>query len=256
MLGPVANMTDVLAEDVLAAARAFVATILQNYRQRSGKARVLLKTPDDMGHLTFLLGLFPNAHFVHLYRDGRDVACSTVAQKGKLLGQHLPPYGEINLHNALRRWRDWEENARRAIAGGAIAKSISCRYEDLVADPEPILRNICRFIDVPYSPTMLEFSEQQHDLPQWEAGSQDVRERPTISPASVHGKWKSQIPREQFPAVDAALSATRWKRMGIAAAAKKMRRTRARRPARRSPAACPKAPRFGAGIRPAARPLV
>ena len=111
-LGPVANLSGVSADDVLAASRAFVVTLLESYRLRSGKERVVIKTPDDVAHLDFLVNQFPGADFVHIYRDGRDVACSTVQQKGKLLGKHIPPYGEICLESALRRWKDWEGNIR------------------------------------------------------------------------------------------------------------------------------------------------
>ena len=32
------------------------------------------------------------------------------------------------------------------------------RYEDLIADPEGALRRVCDFVELPYQPTMLQFS--------------------------------------------------------------------------------------------------
>ncbi len=205
--GPVANMTGISDDDVLAAARAFVTTILKNYRTGSGKERILIKTPNDLGELDFLVRLFPEADYVHICRDGRDVACSTVRQKGKFFSARLGRFGKLTLHSALERWKTWEGEARQAIATGRIARAISCRYEDLVAQPETVLASICEFIGISYTPRMLDFADQRHDLPAWEAGSQDVRRHATIDRASV-GQWKRLISAAEFERIDAEFGDT------------------------------------------------
>ena len=199
--GPVANMTGVTDDDVLTAARAFVSTILQRYRIRSGKERVLIKTPDDLGQLDFLARMFPDADYVHIYRDGRDVACSTMRRKGKLLGDNLGSFGNLTLFS-VARWKSWETGARGAIASGLVGRAISCRYEDLVSEPVTVLSRICDFLQITYRPETLEFANQPHELPTWEAGSNDVSRRPTVSQVSV-GRWRTTIHRRHFARVDA-----------------------------------------------------
>ncbi|GLS26064.1 sulfotransferase family protein [Marinibactrum halimedae] len=88
--------------------------------------------------------IWPQAKFIHLLRDPRDVAKSCIGM------------GWVgNVHEGTQYWikpeRHWE----------ALEKSIpesqryTVRYEDLVAEPEKELSKICDFIGVPYSDEML-----------------------------------------------------------------------------------------------------
>ena len=56
----------------------FVASIFDLYGTRRGKAIVGNKTPDSVRRIRTLHGLWREARFVHLIRDGRDVALSLI----------------------------------------------------------------------------------------------------------------------------------------------------------------------------------
>jgi lipopolysaccharide biosynthesis protein/glycosyltransferase involved in cell wall biosynthesis len=90
-------------------------------------------------------GMFPEARFIHIVRDGRDVASST---RGLW-------FGPQTLEEAAKSWlRDIQE-ARKHISN--LNWYLEVRYEDLVVYTEPTLKKICRFIDLPWNASMLEY---------------------------------------------------------------------------------------------------
>ena len=79
-----------------------------------------------------LAELFPEADFVHLVRDGRDVAASFL---------ELGWAGSIE--EAALHWKLRVRRGRRAGARLPAGRYHELRYEELVADPEPSLRRLC-----------------------------------------------------------------------------------------------------------------
>lgn len=201
--GPVANLDGVGEGDVLAATRAFVDTLLAPWAARRGKERLVLKTPKDLPHAAFLARVFPDARFVHVRRDGWDVAASTVRRKGMV---SLGELGDVTLENALRRWVDWEDLLAGMVREGAVRLSATVRYEDLVAAPEDTLRALCVAVDARFDPAMLVWDLTGVELPAWEAGSTDVREHTAIDPGSV-GRFSRDVPLETRRALAAQFGA-------------------------------------------------
>lgn len=119
------------------------------YASRSGKTRWGDKTPLYCRQLLLIDELLPEAHFIHLVRDGRDAAVS-------LRERWFSPGAEIEIQAA--HWRDNVAAARRD--GPRCRHFLEVRFEDLVREPEAILRRICRFIALDYHPEMLRFAER------------------------------------------------------------------------------------------------
>ena len=121
-----------------------VRTVFGVWAATQGKVRYADKTPGYVLHIPMLARLFPESVFVHLVRDGRDVACSFLE-----LGW-ASTVEEAALHWGLR--------VRRGRQGGLTLPSHryhELRYEDLVADPEGSLRRLCDVMSVPFSAHML-----------------------------------------------------------------------------------------------------
>lgn len=104
------------------------------------------KTPLNTLWLPRIERMFPNAQYVHILRDGRDVSLSYV--KAGL-------YGDIA--EAAARWRSSVRAARRHGKRVGPQRFHEVRYEDLVGDPGPTLRSICSFLGLTYSDGMLDF---------------------------------------------------------------------------------------------------
>jgi hypothetical protein len=124
------------------------------YAEGRGKRRYAQKTPINIMNIPLLAGLFPESRFIHLIRDGRDVALSYLDTD----------FGVDTVAQAAIYWRRFVREGRRA--GGRLgpARYREVRYEELLADPERTLRELCRFVDLPYAPSMLEYPRRIGEL--------------------------------------------------------------------------------------------
>ncbi len=92
---------------------------------------------------------FPDALFVHLVRDGRDVA----------LSHRNYPFGAGNIAECADKWRI--EVGRNIRMGAMIGPERYCliRYEDLVLRPEETLERLCGFMGVSYEREMMDYTK-------------------------------------------------------------------------------------------------
>ncbi|MEX2459647.1 MAG: sulfotransferase [Actinomycetota bacterium] len=114
--------------------------------EHHGKRRWADKTPIYVRRVELLAELWPEARFVHLIRDGRDVALSYLGV----------PWGPRSVSRAAWKWRR-DVSAGRA-AGPVLGadRYLELRYEELVADPGEALRRLCGFVELEFHPSMLE----------------------------------------------------------------------------------------------------
>jgi hypothetical protein len=124
--------------------RAFYAT----YAGKFEKSRWGEKTPDYGNIMPQIEALLPEARFVHIIRDGRDVALSK---------RHLwfGPGDSI-----LAQAEDWTQWIMRARGAGARCRHYcEVRYEELLTAPEKVLRQVSDFLQLPFRPEMLAYHE-------------------------------------------------------------------------------------------------
>jgi hypothetical protein len=123
-----------------------IRTFYRLYAQRFKKARWGDKTPPYRRHMPGIQRLLPEAHFIHIVRDGRDVALS---YRDLWFG----PGDGITVQ--ARFWAR-EVRAARAQATG-LQHYLEIKYETLVGDPEATLARICDYLELPYDPGMLDY---------------------------------------------------------------------------------------------------
>jgi len=96
-------------------------------------------TPHNICHLTILRRLFPEAHFVHLMRDGRGVAASL-----------LPlDWGPNSTQKAARFWMRMTGIGLAAAWHLPEERLQTISYEALVRDPRNVLSGLMRFAQLP-----------------------------------------------------------------------------------------------------------
>lgn len=115
------------------------------YAERLGKRRWGDKTPRYLREMPLIERMLPEARFVHLIRDGRDVALS-----GLRAG-----FGPKDVEGQARRWRSSIEQARTEKP----EHYLEARYEDLILEPEKTLRGVCEFVKLPFESSMLRYHE-------------------------------------------------------------------------------------------------
>jgi hypothetical protein len=118
------------------------------YADRAGKPRWGEKTPGYATNMVEIQRALPEAYFVHLIRDGRDVALSAMDRAKKPLTA-----GQV-----AKRWQRRITKARKQ--SRKVNHYLEARYEDLVLDTEPALRRITDFLELEWDPGMLDYHER------------------------------------------------------------------------------------------------
>ena len=123
------------------------------YASRHGKPRWGDKTPVYIESIALIgTAMGGQARFVHLIRDGRDVAVSRGARAVKRGREATPARDEAETW--MRRILGAREEAR------TVDHYLELRYEDLIADPEAALRKVCEFTELEFDPAMLDYHER------------------------------------------------------------------------------------------------
>jgi hypothetical protein len=178
-----------------AAYRAAIEAPFLAYAKLHGKPRWADKTPYYVGEIDRVKRVFPEARIVNLVRDGRDVALSLLRV----------PFGPSNVWAAARQWRAAVDagDAAQARYGDDV---LTVRYEDLVADPDAVVRAVCSFCEIAYAPEMLAIEESAAG--KLAAGQEGWFSElfAGIGTGSV-GKWRTQMTAAQRAVFAAEASA-------------------------------------------------
>ena len=171
------------------------------YADQHGKRRVGDKTPLYGHHLQAIEQVLPESRFIHLVRDGRDVALSL---------RSCPFSPGPDIADQATFWRD---NVRAAQRQGAGCRHyFEIRYEDLILDTEATLRKLCQFCDLSFEPGMLNYYCRAGQRLEEHRARRDRRgnilvtadqrrltqQRVTTPPdASRIGNWRTEMTREE-----------------------------------------------------------
>ena len=121
-------------------------TLYGLYAAQFGKTRWGDKTPPYLRSMVGLQELLPEAHFIHIVRDGRDTALS-------LRNLWFGPGRDVGA--AAEFWMTEIANARKQ--AHQLNHYIELKYEALVHDPETMLKIVCQYLKIDYAPAMLDF---------------------------------------------------------------------------------------------------
>lgn len=151
------------------------------YAAARGKSRYGDKTPRYVQDVEAIAALLPEAVFVHVIRDGRDVALSFLERE----------WGPKTIEEAARRWRKRVKSGRRA--GSALgSRYLEVRYERLVADPAAELERVCAHLDLEPSSAMLRYFERADDVV---AGTKYPEQHASLAAPPTPGlrNWRSDM---------------------------------------------------------------
>lgn len=158
----------------------------RSYAQRDGKSRWGDKTPYYLHCIDEILAVWPDAKFIVLIRDGRDVALSI---------RPLP----FGANNSWAAARDWARGIRDGVeASEKHPNNVRfVYYEKLVADPESQVRELCEFLSLNFVSEMLNVEKTASDKLVSSQADWFTNLWAGINQNSV-GKWRSKMsPRER-----------------------------------------------------------
>jgi hypothetical protein len=153
----------------------FIEVFFHEYCRQEGKERWVDKTPKNVTRLPFIFRTFPNARFIHMIRDGRDVACSLFARKKRL-----------SMDDSIKRWVADIEASRKYWSD---PRYLEIRYENLVLETQSTLEKVLNFIDEPWDQSMLRYHEIPRDVSKL-SGNPKTRE--PVYMGSI-GRWKDDF---------------------------------------------------------------
>jgi Sulfotransferase family len=114
-----------------------------------------LKQPDGILALNIHRGfdriptIFPEAKYIHLIRDPRDVARSSIGMGWA-----------GNVYYGVEHWLQTEQAWQRLQEKISPEQYFEIRFEDLIISPETILIDLCAFIGVSYSNQMFNYANE------------------------------------------------------------------------------------------------
>ncbi len=109
------------------------------------------KSPYYRKFIPLLKDTYPNARFIHIIRDPRDMALSAKKAWGRSL---------------LRAAHDWQNDVEKAREDGALLGEdyFELTYEDLVQSPKEMLRQVYAFMGVEFQEAYLTLNHPVEDL--------------------------------------------------------------------------------------------
>lgn len=94
--------------------------------------------------------IFPEAKFIHLLRDPRDVARSSIGMNWA-----------GNVYYGVDHWLDTERSWDRLVTCLGNNQSVEVRFEKLISEPVNTLEYVCDFLDVTYTDEMFNYKKTQ-----------------------------------------------------------------------------------------------
>jgi hypothetical protein len=143
----------------------FMKTVIYS---NNGK-RLLLKNPANTTRIKTLLEIFPNAHFIHIYRNPYKVYLSTIKMRNRVLDKlalQNASKEEIEkqvINNYIRVMKSFFKQKKLIPED----KFVEVKYEDLVSNPMKQVKKIYKKLNLSglknAKPEMLKYLEKQKD---------------------------------------------------------------------------------------------
>ena len=188
------------ARDVRPTYAGLLSGIFGLYGEAAGKPLVGNKTAPFVRRIPELHGLWPEAKFVHIVRDGRDVCLSILEWESAEAAAGRYTAWEVDPISITALW--WRRKVLLGREGGGpLGPGLyhEIRYESLISDPARECERLCGFLGVPYDDAMTKFDERR----EWT--DPDLERVHPIMPITAGLRdWRSQMPRESVERFEAA----------------------------------------------------
>ncbi|MGF1513764.1 MAG: sulfotransferase [Elainellaceae cyanobacterium] len=145
--GVTLNADDIISRCTQRSLVAIFSSIYDVLAETRGAKMWCCKSVENVYYLPEIHAYLPNARYLHLYRDGRDVAVSF--RKAII--------GEKHFYHIAQEWAQAQRAALKMSRRLGESQFFGLSYEKLTGQPEDTLQTLCAFLGVDYDPSMLDF---------------------------------------------------------------------------------------------------
>jgi hypothetical protein len=168
----VANPDDILTRLQSRDLPGIFAAISEGKAKKDGAEIMCCKSMESVSYIDRIEGAGLRPVYIHLYRDGRDVALSFMKAV----------VGPKHIYTLAHKWKQDQQEALAAKEYIPAERFVSLRYEDLLENPEAVLQSLCRSLRVNYHADMLRYFESGESKKTAHAGKMwENLERPILS---------------------------------------------------------------------------
>lgn len=142
---------------------------------------------------------FPETRFIHVVRDGRDVACSFKELNRKAMSSKYAPKLPEDISMIAERWK---RNIRGILAFQETSDNahfMTLRYEDLLTSTEEVIRKSCEWLGIGFLEGQLEYYRET-DKARIEPEEFFQWKEKLLSPPDISnmGKYKHELSEEEI----------------------------------------------------------
>ncbi len=180
----------------------FIRIVMDAVAENQRMQRWAAYDPDNVMHVEQIKREIPNALFLHIIRDGRDIALSL-----KKMGGFAPlPWDRTPTESLVATALYWEWMVRCGRSGGRKfpADYIEIRYEDLITNPRETLGRLGGFInhDLDYDRI------QRAGLGRVSDTNSSFREEAANRESNPLGRWRQRLSHAEIAAIEATVGQT------------------------------------------------
>jgi hypothetical protein len=178
----------------------FIRLVMDSVTERQDAHRWAFHDGDNVLHFRRIKKDIPNALFVHIIRDGRDIALSLK----KMAGFAPLPWDRSETNSLVATALYWEWMVRRGREAAKVfpADYIEIRYEDLVTNPHETLGKLGSFIDHDLDYDRIQNSTGGTLSKTNSSFREEGKEK--INPL---GRWRERLSPENIAALEGAVGA-------------------------------------------------
>ena len=176
-----------------------IRVVMDAVAESQGVPRWAAYNPDNVLHMERLKASIPNALFLHIIRDGRDIALSL-----KKMGGFSPlPWDCSETRSLVATALYWEWMVRQGRDHGRKfpADYIEFRYEDLITNPHETLGKIGGFLDHDLDYDRI----QRAGLGRLSETNSSFREEGAKDKINPLGRWKERLSHTEIAAIEATV---------------------------------------------------
>jgi hypothetical protein len=180
--------------------REFIDIVLDWCTTRAGKSRWVEKTPDNVRYWPLIQKQWPDAYFIHVTREYKDVFASWKTKRKETLDRFLASvqaaYADI-----------------RPLLGTTTGRYTEVDYADLVNDTEATMRRLLDFVGAPWDPACADLNLSRTSNERDHVAGVLGRPSPTAESlaqpifSSGVGQWRDVVTDEEARRIESELAA-------------------------------------------------